>query len=212
MAAIDFYITLGVTRDASDEDIKKAYRKLVLQHHPDRNPGNAAADDTIREINAAYEILGDPEQRRTYERLRWGDEPRDMPPDPSVILEAMERKLFDEARRELFAILMKNVTRIKSELVIIRERTVAELGYDSFKPAVVNKRAGEILHELVTPELEMKKKRVLDVALQMMVSQKVIRRGDERGLVDLRERLHETYQQGRLAGFASALEMFYERK
>jgi molecular chaperone DnaJ len=209
---MDFYATLGVTRDASDEDIKKAYRKLVLEHHPDRNPGNAAADEKIREINAAYEILGNPEQRRTYERLRWGDEPRDMPPDPSVVLEAMERKLFDEARRELFAILMKNVSRVKSELAIIRERTLADLGYDSFKPAIVNRRAGEILHELVTPEMEMKKKRVLDVALQMMVSQKVVRRGDERGQTELRDRLHEAYQQGRLTGFASALEMFYERK
>ena len=56
---MDYYRVLGVSREASDEDIKKAYRKLVFQHHPDRNPNSTDAEARIREINAAYEIVGD---------------------------------------------------------------------------------------------------------------------------------------------------------
>ena len=72
MARVDFYRVLGVSRDASDDAIKKAYRKLVFQHHPDLNPDSTHAEPKIREINAAYEVVGDPEKRRSYDRLNWG--------------------------------------------------------------------------------------------------------------------------------------------
>jgi molecular chaperone DnaJ len=213
MAAIDYYRTLGVTRDASDEDIKKSYRKLVMQYHPDRNPGNAEAEAKIRELNEAYDVIGDPEKRRTFERLRWGDEVgREEPPDPAVILEAMEQKLFDEARKEVLTALVKDVKRIKAELALIRERVVAAQGYDSFKMDVILARGGEVLHEFMTPEMEVKKKRLLDVALHMMLSQKVAKRDDEKQVKDLKDRLTEAYQRGRLTGFAATLEMFYERR
>lgn len=213
MARIDYYGTLGVTRDASDEEIKKAYRKLVLRYHPDRNPGDAQAEIKIRELNEAYDIIGDPEKRRTFERLRWGDEVgREAPPDPTVILEEMERKLFDEARKEVLTVLVKDVKRVKAELTLIRERVVALQGYDSFKTDVIMTRGGEVLHEFITPDMEARKKRLLDVALQMMLSQKVARRDDEKAVKALKEKLDEAYQQGRLTGFAATLEMFYERR
>ena len=146
MARIDFYRALGVSRDASDEAIKKAYRKLVFQHHPDRNPDSTHAESKIREINAAYEVIGEPEKRRTYDRLNWGEEAvRDEAADPAVILDEMEKKLFDEGRKEIFAVLMKNVTRIKAELAVIRERTVADQGYDTFKESIIQERASEVM-------------------------------------------------------------------
>ena len=74
MPRVDFYRILGVSREASDDVIKKAYRKLVFEHHPDRNPNSKEAEERIREINAAYEIIGDAEARRNYDRLNWGDE------------------------------------------------------------------------------------------------------------------------------------------
>jgi molecular chaperone DnaJ len=61
------YETLGVAKDASDEDIKKAFHKLALQHHPDRNPDNKEAEERFKDISAAYETINTPEKRQTYD-------------------------------------------------------------------------------------------------------------------------------------------------
>ncbi len=68
MAKRDFYDILGVNRDASDEEIKKAYRKLAMRHHPDRNPDNPKAEGQFKEAKEAYEILSDPQQRAAYDQ------------------------------------------------------------------------------------------------------------------------------------------------
>jgi molecular chaperone DnaJ len=68
MAAVkDPYKTLGVAKNASDEDIKKAYRKLARDNHPDRNPGDTAAEERFKDIQGAYDILSDPEKRKAYD-------------------------------------------------------------------------------------------------------------------------------------------------
>src|SRR3954469_16910488 len=63
----DFYEVLGINRDATDEDIKKSYRKLAMKFHPDRNPGNKEAEEQFKEAKEAYEILSEPEKRRAYD-------------------------------------------------------------------------------------------------------------------------------------------------
>ena len=65
----DYYKILGVDRKASEDEIRKAYRKLAKQYHPDYNPNNKQAEDRFKEINEAYEVLSDAKKRSTYDRL-----------------------------------------------------------------------------------------------------------------------------------------------
>src|SRR5262252_8496961 len=65
----DYYSILGVSKTASDKDLKQAFRKLARKFHPDVNPGDKAAEAKCKEINEAYEVLGDPEKRRKYDEL-----------------------------------------------------------------------------------------------------------------------------------------------
>jgi molecular chaperone DnaJ len=66
----DFYKILGVAKDASDADIKKAYRKLARQYHPDTNSGEAAAEKKFKDISEAYSVLSDPDERQQYDAIR----------------------------------------------------------------------------------------------------------------------------------------------
>src|SRR5690348_6012552 len=66
----DFYSTLGVSKDASAADIKKAYRKLARANHPDSNPGDKAAEDRFKAVAEAYDVVGDPEKRKQYDEMR----------------------------------------------------------------------------------------------------------------------------------------------
>ena len=66
----DYYAVLGVSKDASDKDIKKAYRKLARKYHPDSNPDDPAAEAKFKEVNEAYEVLSDPETRKEYDHAR----------------------------------------------------------------------------------------------------------------------------------------------
>ena len=80
-ATKDPYRVLGVEKKASSEDIKKAYRKLARQYHPDRNPGDSAAEEKFKEVQAAYDVLGDPEKRKQYDSgggIFGGFDPRNM--------------------------------------------------------------------------------------------------------------------------------------
>jgi molecular chaperone DnaJ len=69
MSEKDFYKVLGVEKNASDDDIKKAYRKLAMQHHPDRNKGESKAEEKFKEISEAYDVLKDADKRAAYDRF-----------------------------------------------------------------------------------------------------------------------------------------------
>src|SRR5258706_15730732 len=70
--ASDYYKLLGVPRNATEAEIKAAYRKLALKHHPDRNPGSKEAEGRFKEISAAYQVLSDGQKRQLYDR--YGEE------------------------------------------------------------------------------------------------------------------------------------------
>jgi curved DNA-binding protein len=65
----DYYKVLGVDRKATEDEIKRSYRKLGLEHHPDHNPGNKSAEEKFKEINEAYQVLSDPEKKKRYDQL-----------------------------------------------------------------------------------------------------------------------------------------------
>ncbi|MDH5295705.1 MAG: DnaJ domain-containing protein [Nitrospirota bacterium] len=223
MAILNYYAVLGVALQASQEEIKKAYRKLALQFHPDRNRGDRQSEHKIREVNAAYEILGDPEARKTYDRLRLGYvEPmvhrRDTEPEPdesvspSVVLQRMEDTLREESRKQLFMVLMRNTQKIKEELEIIRERAICAQGYDTFLEKVVMQRGTEVLEELVSEELKQRRERLVDVAVEMVCSA-VPGSIRESGQMDqVRRSLGEAYQEGWIQGYEQACELLYERR
>ena len=69
MTGKDYYQILGVKRDATEKDVKKAYRRLARKYHPDLNPGDKSAEEKFKEINAAYEVLSDTEKRKKYDQF-----------------------------------------------------------------------------------------------------------------------------------------------
>lgn len=71
--AKDYYATLGLEKSATEDDIKKAFRKLALQYHPDRNPGDKAAEEKFKEINEAYQVLSDPQKKAQYDQFGTAD-------------------------------------------------------------------------------------------------------------------------------------------
>jgi molecular chaperone DnaJ len=78
-ATKDLYGALGVPKGASAEEIKKAYRKLARQYHPDRNPDDSTAEDRFKEVQHAYDVLSDPEKRKAYDQFGSGDGRCDFP-------------------------------------------------------------------------------------------------------------------------------------
>src|SRR5437764_14763344 len=66
----DFYAVLGVSASATQDDIKKQYRKLAARYHPDKNPNDPKAADRFKEISEAYQVLGDAERRKQYDQMR----------------------------------------------------------------------------------------------------------------------------------------------
>ena len=81
----DFYHVLGVERSATTEDIKKAYRKLAVKYHPDKNPGDKSAEDKFKELGEAYEVLSSPDKRPAYDRF--GHQESDDHPEGHVMMQ-----------------------------------------------------------------------------------------------------------------------------
>ena len=69
MSKRDYYEVLGISKSATDDEIKKAYRKIAIKYHPDRNPGNKEAEEKFKEAAEAYDVLHDPQKRQQYDQF-----------------------------------------------------------------------------------------------------------------------------------------------
>ena len=221
MANLNYYAVLEVSLQATQDEIKKSYRNLALQYHPDRNQGNRQAEQKIREINAAYEILGDPNARKAYDRLRLGhvapmvsrqEEETEEAPSPSAVLQRMEGTLSEEARKQLFMVLMKNTDTIKKELARIREEVIRIQGYDTFLEKVVRQCAEEGLKDLVTNDLWKLRDHLVDIAVEMVCSEVPGAFQGQSAIDQVRRTLHQSYHDGWIQGYAQACELLYERR
>lgn len=221
MATLNYYAVLEVSLQATQDEIKKSYRKLALQYHPDRNQENRQAEQKIREVNAAYEILGDPDARKAYDRLRLGhvgprvsrqEEEPDESPSPGMVLQRMEGTLCEEARKQLFKVMMKNTNRIKEELSRIRERVIKVQGYDTFLEKIVKQCGEERLKELVTDELWQLREHLVDIAVEMVCSEVPGTFQGSQAIDQVRRTLHQAYHKGWIEGYAQACELLYERR
>jgi len=221
MATLNYYAVLEVTLQASQDEIKKSYRKLALQYHPDRNRGNSQAEQRIREVNAAYEILGDPEARKTYDRLRMGhvgpmvsrqEEETEEAPSPGVVMQRMEGTLGEEARKQLFKVMIKDTNKIKEALSHIRERVIDVQGYDTFLEKIVRQYAEEGLKDLVTDELWKLREHLVDIAVEMVCSEVPGSFQGAQAIDQVRRTLHQAYHDGWIQGYAQACELLYERR
>ena len=101
---------------------------------------------------------------------------------------------------------------IKQELKIIRERVVEKLGYDTFREDVIVQRGKEILHTLLSEDVQVRRERLLDVAFQMLQLQEVIPAGNEKEAKALRRQLEKIYDEGWLQGYMQACNLFYVRR
>lgn len=91
---MDYYKVLGVSRSASPDEIKKAYRQLALKYHPDRNPDNDSAEEKLKEINEAYSVLSDPAKRNSYDRFGMRDRSQSSGAPPPDMAEFLRRAGF----------------------------------------------------------------------------------------------------------------------
>jgi molecular chaperone DnaJ len=92
---MDYYSVLGIAKTSSAEEIKKAYRKLALEHHPDRNPDNPDAEDKLKSLNEAYEVLSDTQKRNSYDRFGMRSRSQRSTPPPGDMAEAFRNMGFN---------------------------------------------------------------------------------------------------------------------
>mgnify|MGYP002856474031 CR=1 FL=1 len=88
----DLYATLGVTKAATADEIKKAYRNLAFKYHPDRNPGDKEAEEKFKEVNEAYQVLSNPQKRAQYDQFGH-DGPQGGYTVPGIVTEVMPPQL-----------------------------------------------------------------------------------------------------------------------
>jgi molecular chaperone DnaJ len=211
----DYYKVLDVEQDATAADIKAAFRKLAKENHPDHHPGDKRAEARFKEVSEAYGVIGDGAAREEYNRLRFGSHPtfgvKEKPVSPEIYVSQTLEKLYEAGHQDIQGFLLKNIPKIREELEVIRKITKERIGYDAFKPTIVEKHAPEAFAGWISEEMEIRRSKIVHVALFNLLNQGAADKNKEKDVDRLKRRLENAYEEGRVAGYRDALEMFYQR-
>ena len=211
----DYYKVLGVEKDASAADIKAAFRKLAKENHPDHHPGDKAAEARFKEASEAYGVVGDAAAKEDYDRIRFASHPlygiKEKPVNPEIYVSEYLEKLYEGGHQDIQGFLLKNIPKIREELETLRGITKEKIGYDAFKPRIVEERAPEAFRGWLSEDMEIRRSKIVHVALFNLLNQGAVDRKRERDVDRLKQRLENAYEEGRVAGYRDALEMYYQR-
>ena len=211
----DYYKALGVEKDATPAEIKAAFRKIAKDNHPDHHPGNKAAETRFKEASEAYGVVGDTASKEEYDRLRFASHPtygvKEKPINPEIYVSEYLEKLYEAGHQDIQGHLLRNVPKIREQLKVISRITKEKLGYDAFKPKIVEERAPEAFREWISEEMEIRRSKIVHVALFNLLNQNAVDRKRERDVDRLKLRLEKAYEEGRVAGYRDALEIYYQR-
>ena len=212
----DYYKVLGVEKDATAAEIKAAFRKIAKDNHPDHHPGNKAAEARFKEASEAYGVVGDTASKEDYDRLRFASHPtygpfKEKPVNPEIYVSQYVEKLYEAGHGDIQGYLLRNISKIREEIEVIRRITKEKLGYDAFKPKIVEEHAPEAFRGWISEEMEIRRSKIVHVALFNLLNQNAVDRKRERDVDRLKQRLENAYEEGRVAGYRDALEMFYQR-
>ena len=211
----DYYKVLGVEKDATAAEIKAAFRQLAKENHPDHHPGNKAAETRFKEASEAYGVVGDQAAKEDYDRLRFASHPvygvKEKPVNPEIYVSQYLEKLYDAGHGDIQRYLLRNIPKIWEEIEIIRRLTKEQLGYDAFKPKIVEEHAPKAFAGWISEEMEIRRSKIVHVALFNLLNQGAVNRNRDRDVDRLKQRLENAYEEGRVAGYRDALEMFYQR-
>jgi len=211
----DYYKVLGVEKDATAADIKAAFRKLAKENHPDHHPGDKAAEARFKEASEAYGVVGDAAAKEDYDRIRFASHPlygiKEKPVNPEIYVSEYLEKLYEGGHQDIQGFLLKNISKIREELETLRRITKEKIGYDAFKPKIVEERAPEAFRGWLSEDMEIRRSKIVHVALFNLLNQGAVDRKRERDVDRLKQRLENAYEEGRVAGYRDALEMYYQR-
>jgi len=211
----DYYKVLGVEQDAATEEIKRVYRKLAKENHPDLHPGDKKAEARFKEVSEAYGVLGDPQAKEEYDRLRFGGHPtygvREKPINVEIFVSQAMEKLYEGGHEEIQGYLLRNIPKLREEVEIIRTITKSKIGYDAFKPKIVEEHARKAFAGWIDEDMIVRRSKIIHVALFNLLNQGAADRKREQEVDKLKKRLENAWEDGQVAGYRDALEMFYQR-
>src|SRR5437879_8179175 len=211
----DYYKVLGVEQAATGDPIKRGNRKLVKEQHPGRHPGDRKADARFKEVSEAYGVLGDPQAKEEYDRLRFGAHPtygvKARPVNTEIFVSQTMEKLYEGGHEEIQGHLLRNIPKIREEIGVIRKVTKSKIGYDAFKPKIVEEHAREAFAGWIDEDMIVRRSKIIHVALFNLINQGAVDRKREQEVDKLKRRLENAWEEGQVAGYRDALEMFYQR-